>query len=74
MTSDATWDTKAYFGSGATPRMRSDAQFAACAGMRMPQTSILPRHRTKRRKLPVHIAPLRAALACLVLPKIGTSE
>lgn len=32
------------------------------------------RHRAKRRKLPAHIAPLRAALTCLVLSKVGTSE
>lgn len=37
---------------GASPRMRSDVQFAACAGMRMPQTSILPRHHTKDGRLP----------------------
>lgn len=62
MTSDATWGTKAYFGSGATPRMRSDVQFAACAGMRMPQTSILPRHRTKDGSLPRTRLPISVAV------------
>lgn len=37
---------------GASPRMRSDVQFAACAGMRIPQTFILPRHHTEDGSLP----------------------
>ena len=62
MTSDATWDTKAYFGSGRPPRMRSDVQFAACAGMRMPQASILSRHRTKDGRLPRTQLPISVAV------------
>lgn len=37
---------------GASPRMRSDVQFAACTRTRMPQASTLPRHRTKDGRLP----------------------
>lgn len=74
MTSDATWDTKVYFGSGATPphaircpirRLHGNADAANFYSVPAPH---------KRRELPAHIAPLRAALNCLVLPKIGTSE
>ena len=50
---------------GASPRMRSDVQFAACAGMRIPQTFILPRHRTKdgrppRTRLPISVAVFKS--------------
>lgn len=47
---------------GASPRMRSDVQFAACTGMRMPQTSILPRHRTKDGSLPRTRLPISVAV------------
>lgn len=47
---------------GASPRMRSDVQFAACAGMRMPQTSILSRHRTKDGSLPRTRLPISVAV------------
>ncbi len=47
---------------GASPRMRSDVQFAACAGMRMPQTSILPRHRAKDGSLPRTRLPISVAV------------
>lgn len=47
---------------GASPRMRSDVQFAACTGMRMLQTSILPRHRTKDGSLPRTRLPISVAV------------
>ena len=47
---------------GASPRMRSDVQFAACAGMRIPQTSILPRHRAKDGSLPRTRLPISVAV------------
>lgn len=47
---------------GASPRMRSDVQFAACAGMRIPQTFILPRHRTKDGSLPRTRLPISVAV------------
>ena len=47
---------------GATPRMRSDVQFAACAGMQMPQASILSRHRTKDGRLPRTQLPISVAV------------
>ena len=98
MTSDAAWDTKAYFGSGRAPAcdpMSNSPPARECGCRKLlfcPGTaqkteasraldfrfrlrfSSRNRHRAKRRKLPAYITPLRAALACLVLPKIGASE
>lgn len=47
---------------GASPRMRSDVQFAACAETQMPQTSILPQHRTKDGSLPRTRLPISVAV------------
>lgn len=52
---------------GDPPRMRSDVQFAACTGMRMPQTSILSRHRTKDGSFP-RTCPLARSLS---LPRVA---
>ena len=98
MTSDAAWDTKAYFDSGRAlacdpmsnsppARKRRCRKLLFCPGTAQKteasraldfrfrlRFSSRNRHRAKRRKLPAHIAPLRAALTCLVLSKVGTSE
>lgn len=47
--------------------MRSDVQFAACAGMRMPQASILSQHRTKDGSFP-RTCPLARSLN---LPRVA---
>lgn len=92
MTSDAAWDTKAYFGSGRAlacdpmsnsppARKRRCRKLLFCPGtaqkteasraldfrfrLRFPSRN---RHRTKRRKLPVRIAPLARSLS---LPRVA---
>lgn len=73
MTSDAAWDTKAYFGSGRAPacdpmsnsppaRERGCRKLLLCPGIAQKTEASRAHH------------PLRAALACLVLSKVGTSE
>ena len=81
MTSDAAWDTKAYFGSGRAPAcdpMSNSPPARECGYRKLlfcPGTAQKTEgSRAKRRKLPAYITPLRAALTCLVLPKVGMSE
>ena len=73
MTSDAAWDTKAHFGSGRAPAcdpMSNSPPARECGCRKLlfcPGTA-------QKAEGPAHIAPLRAALTCLVLSKVGTSE
>lgn len=98
MTSDAAWDTKAYFGSGRAPAcdpMSNSPPARECEYRKLlfcPGTtqktevsrtldfrfrsrfSSRNRNRTKDGSFPRTSPPLRAALTCLVLSKVGTSE
>lgn len=73
MTSDTAWDTKAYFGSGRAPACdpMSNSPPARECGYR--KLLFCPGTAQKTEASRAH-APLRAALACLVLPKVGASE
>lgn len=73
MTSDAAWDTKAHFGSGRAPACdpMSNSPPARECGCR--KLLFCPSTAQKTEASRAH-APLRAALTCLVLPKVGTSE